>query len=117
MLNKKDKVLEIIEREADRREKNDNHNVSSSKRKILSEIEELVNEQERKKVKLGRHQYVLLALIGYLVFFPIFFLSFLIPLGILVVIFIYFYKADKKSKEYQFEHKFWIRMTKEIFGV
>lgn len=113
----KDKVVEILDKEADFREKNDNHNISSSKRKVLDEIEKLVVKEETKKEKIGRHEYILLALIVYLFFFPLFFLSFLIPTGVMVVLFVFYYKADKKSKKYQFEHKFWNRMFKEQHGV
>lgn len=115
--NKVDKVAEILEKEADYREENENYNISASKRKVLDGIEELVIKEEAKKNKIGKHEYVLLALIAYLFFFPLFFLSFLIPTGVMVVLFVFYYKADKKSNKYQFEHKFWNRMFKEQYGV
>jgi Na+/H+ antiporter NhaD/arsenite permease-like protein len=114
---KKCKVALIFENEVDDREKNDNHNVSASKRKILNEIELLVIEEGDKKQKIGRHQYWLLALVVFLVIFPLFFLSFLIPLVSLVGAFILYYKSDKREKKYIFEHKFWVRMFKHHYGV
>jgi hypothetical protein len=114
---KKDKVKDIFDKEVKFREETDDYNVSASKRKILNEIEDLVVEEGDKKKKLGRHQYVLLVLMVYLFIFPLFFLSFLIPLAALVTIFVFYYKADKKEKKYIFEHKFWLRAFKEHYGV
>lgn len=93
------------------------HNISTSKRKILDDIEKLVIQEEGKKRKIGRHEYILLTAIVYLILFPLFFLSFLIPLVGMLIVFIFYYKADKNSKKYQFEHTFWDKMFKEQHGV